>query len=355
MPRTSGEIARFVGGTCAGDLGAHVRRIARLEEAGDGDLAFVHDARYLEAARASTASCLIVTESLVDRLGPMRVPVIAVPSAEAAINLILAAWRPVDDQPAPGRHPSAVIDPSAQVDPTARIGPHVVIGRDAVVGAGVVLEAGVVLKELVRIGAQCVLGAHVVVEARCVLGSRVRIKAGAVIGGDGFGFRVDAQRGGLARVAHLGTVEIHDDVEIGSGTTVDRAKFGSTVIGSGSKIDNLCQIGHNCQIGRNCLIAAMTGLSGSVTVEDGVVLGGRVGATDHIRIGRGARMGACSLAVSDIPAGETWSGMPARPHWQTLRVWGALPKLAEYLRRRPIRDEAAPGRGRREDASPNDA
>jgi len=173
VPRTSGEIARFVGGTCAGDLGAHVRRIARLEEAGDGDLAFVHDARYLEAARASTASCLIVTESLVDRLGPMRVPVIAVPSAEAAINLILAAWRPVDDQPAPGRHPSAVIDPSAQVDPTARIGPHVVIGRDAVVGAGVVLEAGVVLKELVRIGAQCVLGAHVVACARCTARSLV--------------------------------------------------------------------------------------------------------------------------------------------------------------------------------------
>ncbi len=196
----------------------------------------------------------------------------------------------------------------------------------------------------VEVGAGSVLHANVVVRERCRIGRGVIIHQNTSIGADGFGYRPDPKGGGLLKVPHIGNVVIEDQVEIGANSCVDRGKFGSTVIGAGTKIDNLCQIGHNVRIGRSCVVAAQTGLSGSVVVGDGVLIGGRGGASDHVSIGAGARLGGNSVAFKDVPPGATWVGFPADDANAVKRQWASLRKLpglvADWQRNKPDADKS---------------
>jgi UDP-3-O-[3-hydroxymyristoyl] glucosamine N-acyltransferase len=231
----------------------------------------------------------------------------------------------------PGRHPTAVVHESASVDPTARIGPFVVVERGARIAAGVQLFA------FCYVGADCVVGAGTVVHPRVTLyrevsvGRRCVIHSGAVLGADGFGFLPVAGR--YVKVPHVGTVSIADDVEIGAGSTVDRATVGVTSIGAGSKIDNLVQVGHNVHLGADCVVSGQAGIGGSARIGDRVRLGGKAGVADHVRIADDVTVGGGSIAFADLREPGTYWGLPARPFAQAGRINALLPRLADLVQR----------------------
>jgi UDP-3-O-[3-hydroxymyristoyl] glucosamine N-acyltransferase len=235
--------------------------------------------------------------------------------------------------PALGIHATAVVDPQATIDPSARIGPLCLIGPRVVIGAGTVLQGQVSVMADSRIGRGCMLWPGVVIRERCEVGDASILHPNVSIGSDGFGYRPAADRRSLVKIPQIGTVRIGRDVEIGSGTCVDRGKFGATVIGDGTKIDNLVQVAHNCVIGRSVVIAAMSGFSGSVSIGDGAMLGGRVGVTDHLHIGRGAHIGAGSLVMQDVPDGARVVGYPAIEAGLWKRISVLLTRLPDMARR----------------------
>ena len=295
-----------------GDGARMIRGAAALEEAGPDQLAFVGHAKFFAAGAASRAGCLIAGSEFPAGAG-QTVLVSGQPRAHFAAALaLLYPARAVRA----GIHATAVVDATAVIDPTAEIGPLVTVGAGA------------------RIGANCVLHSGVAVYERVVIGSRCVVHSGAVIGADGFGFeRVgDAWR----KVPQVGTVEIGDDVEIGANTCIDRATLGVTVIGDGTKLDNMVHIAHNCKIGRHVVIAAQTGLAGGVTVGDFAIVGGQVGVGDKARIEAGAVVGSGAgiLTSKIVRAGEPVWGTPARPLRQYLATLGAMSKLARLAKRR---------------------
>jgi len=216
-------------------------------------------------------------------------------------------------------HPAARIEDGATIDPGAMIGPRAEIGSGSVIAAGAVIGADV------RIGRDCVIGAGASI-AFTLIGDRVIIHPGCRIGQDGFGFLLGAA--GHSKVPQIGRVIIQNDVEIGAGSTIDRGAIRDTVVGEGTKIDNLVQIGHNVSIGRNCVIVAQSGISGSATLEDNVVLGARCGVNNHVTIGVGSQIAAVSVVHGDVPPGSQWGGTPARPVKQWFREMLALERLA---------------------------
>jgi UDP-3-O-[3-hydroxymyristoyl] glucosamine N-acyltransferase len=232
--------------------------------------------------------------------------------------------------------------PVPGIDPTARIGRGARIGREVMIGPGVVIGAGAVLGDRVCLAAQCVVGddvaigddsvvyPHVTLYRGATLGRRVIVHAGARIGSDGFGYVQAA--GAHRKIPHVGRCVIEDDVEIGANTTIDRGSIDDTVIGRGTKIDNLVQIAHNVRIGKLCLILSQVGIAGSARLGDGVVLGGQAGIAGHHVIGDGARIAGQAGVFGDVPAGETWSGYPARPHREALRAQAAVFKLPGMIK-----------------------
>jgi UDP-3-O-[3-hydroxymyristoyl] glucosamine N-acyltransferase len=229
------------------------------------------------------------------------------------------------------------------VDPTARLGRNVRLGADVTIGAYAVLGDGVTLGDGAWVGEHCVVGAgveigadsrlhpHVTCHAGTWLGRRVVVHSGVRLGGDGFGYVF--RDGAHAKIPHVGRCIIEDDVEIGSNSTIDRGSVDDTRVGAGTKIDNLVQLGHNVQVGRLCLIMSQVGIAGSSRVEDGAILAGQVGVGGHVTIGRGARLAGQAGVFGDVPAGESWSGYPARPHRESLRASAALLRLPQLLRR----------------------
>lgn len=318
-------------GTLAGDASLDIHGIEQIERAAAGQLTFIGSRSYLPQWETSRASAAIVNADLPVEPGPGRA-LIRVANADLAMAEALALFEP------PAATLPAGIHASAQVDPTATIGPGTSIGAGCYVGPGVRIGQGTrlypnvtILDETV-IGDGCVLWPGVVVRDRCRIGHGCILHAGVSIGADGFGYRPSADRRSLVKIPHIGSVEIGNGVEIGANSCVDRGKFSATVIGDGTKIDNLVQIGHNCRIGRCCVIAACTGVGGSVTMGDGVMVGGCSAFKDHTTIGNGARIGGGSGVTADVPAGQTVVGYPAREHQETLRQWAALRKLPDHLR-----------------------
>jgi UDP-3-O-[3-hydroxymyristoyl] glucosamine N-acyltransferase len=236
-----------------------------------------------------------------------------------------------DVLPAAGVHPHAVIADGARVGARASIGAYAVIDAGAVVGDDVVVGAHCVIGPGVEIGDGCRLAPSVTLYAGTTLGRRVRVHAGARLGCDGFGYVF--REGVHEKLPHVGRCIVEDDVEIGANTTIDRGSIDDTVIGTGTKIDNLVHIAHNVRIGRGCLIMAQVGIAGSVHVGDGCMLAGQVGVSGHHTIGAGARLAAQAGVFGDIPAGETWSGYPARPHREALRAHAALFRLGGMMKR----------------------
>ncbi|MBU6364459.1 MAG: UDP-3-O-(3-hydroxymyristoyl)glucosamine N-acyltransferase [Acidobacteria bacterium] len=333
-PRTAQELAALVHGTLEGCATAPVRGMNSIDEAGPDEATFIVDDRYASRWATSRAGVALVARTVDCAVGDAsRRALVRVDHAELALATALEAFAPPPETPADGVHPSAVVDPSAVLGTGVAVGPNVTVGRGANVGAGCRLHAGCSVGAHAVLGARCTLHAGAVIRERCRLGEAVVVHANAVIGSDGFGYRPAADGRSLVRIPHLGTVVLEDAVEIGAGTCVDRAKFGATVIGAGTKIDNLCQIGHGCRVGRMVVIAGLTGLAGSVTVGDGVQIGGGCGIADHRTIGRGARLAARSAVMDDVPEGATWGGMPAQDVRAELRVIAAIRRLPEWSRR----------------------
>lgn len=326
---TADAIARAVGGQVVGDETVVVHGIAPIERATERDLTFLAASRHAAALAKSRAAVVLVSPELAAAPGRVRARVIVADPRAALVTLLPRFAHPAE--PRPGVHRTAVIGHGARLGRDVNVGPYAVIGEGAVLGDGVVVGAHCVLGRGVQVGEGSELSAHVTLDGGAELGRRVRVHAGARIGSDGFGYIF--RNGRHEKIPHVGRCVIGDDVEIGANTTIDRGSIGDTIIGSGTKIDNLVHVAHNCRVGQNCLFAAQVGLAGSVVVEDGSVLGGQVGVGDHRTIGAGARVAGGAGIYGDVPAGQTWSGYPARPHREALRAQAALFRLPPLLKR----------------------
>jgi len=329
METTVAQLAALVGGGIEGDPNARVAGVANVDEAGSGDVVLAADERFFRKAMDSDAACILTGgDTVITRNGKS---IIRTSNPTEAFSKILGYFRGVESLPAVGIGPGAVIEPDAELGENVAIGANCYIGRGASLGDGCVLFPNVYIGDGVRIGADGKIYPGAVVYANCAIGKRVIIHAGAVIGADGFGYTCEGHD--LVKLPHAGTVEVGDDVEIGANATIDRAKTGATVIGNGTKIDNLVHIAHNCRIGRNCVIVALVGIAGSVTVGDGVTLAGQSGVKDHVMIGDGAIVAARAGVIGDIEKGQTVSGFPARDHKTELRLQAARMHLPEILQR----------------------
>ena len=299
--------AEAVEGACAGP----VTGVAALAEATSADLSFLGNAKYADGVAVSRAGAILVPVAFAGKPAAGQAFLrVANPSYALALfcGVLEARLWP---RPPAGIHATAVVAPSAKVDPSAHVGPLCVIGEGAVVAAGAVLEARCHVGARASLGADCWLKPGVVVGDYCVLGARCRIQSGAVIGSDGFGY--EPVNGEIRRIPQIGNVVLEDDVEVGANSTLDRARFSQTVVGRGTKIDNLVQIAHNVRIGRQCLITAQVGIAGSTTLGDHCVLGGQSGVAGHLTLGDRVKLGAQTGLFEDVPADGFMNGTPAVP------------------------------------------
>lgn len=324
---TLGDLAAALGCPLEGDGSPDIVRVARIEEAGPGDLTFLANMKYAHALAATRASAVIAAP------GVTGAPCAVIRSAEPYVTLARAvAMLAPPDRPEVGVHPLASVAESAEVAPSASIGPFAVVAAGAHVGARTIVHAHAVIASGAVVGPDCVLHAHVSVRERCTLGARVVVQDGAVIGSDGFGFATAAD-GTHVKIPQLAPVIIEDDVEIGANTTIDRPAVGETRVRAGTKIDNLVQIAHGVLVGRNTLLAAQVGIAGSTTVGDSVMLGGQVGVTGHVAIGDRARAVAKTGITNSVEAGAFVSGYPAIPNMEWRRSSAVFRKLPEMRKR----------------------
>lgn len=316
------QIADLVSGEIVGDPGTVVSGVSSIPDAGPGDLVFAESSRLLEAAQNSPAAA-VLTRHRAESAGK---PLVVVSDPRSAFATVLKLFV-TDTGLEPGVHESA------HVSPTASLGDGVSVGFCCYIGDGVALGSNVTVLPFTfigqgsKIGDNSLLYPHVTIYPGCTIGQRVILHSGAVIGADGFGY--NQSEGEHVKIPHIGGVLIEDDVEVGANVTIDRSRTGNTVIGRGTKIDNLVHIAHNVKIGRNCIIIAQVGLSGSVTVGDNVILAGQVGVKDHVRIGENSLIGAKSGIISDIPPGSKIAGFPARRYGEQMRIWANLTRLPE--------------------------
>ena len=324
-PFTLGALAKIATAELAtgADPERAIEDVAPLGRAGPSDLAFLDNPKYLEALRASQAGACILAPRHADR-APPGMALLFAPDPYLGFARIAGAFYPAT-RDVPGVHPTAVVDPSARLGRDVNIGPHAVVGARAEIGDRARLGAQVTVGPGVVIGADTVVAANASLRY-CLVGAQCQIHAGARIGERGFGFA--AGKDGFVDMPQLGRVIVEDQVEIGANTTIDRGAGSDTVIGAGSRIDNLVQIAHNVVVGRNCVIVALAGIAGSATLEDRVAVGGQVGIAGHLRIERGAQIGAQSGVMRDLAAGERVLGSPAVPAKQFFRMQAALARLA---------------------------
>jgi UDP-3-O-[3-hydroxymyristoyl] glucosamine N-acyltransferase len=323
------EIAVLVGGRVEGDPTVKVSGIAPLDQAGPRELGFLAQRRYLRYLEGTRAAAVLVSEPLAKeaRQLPAR---IVVEEAHAALPPLLSVLYP-QSQPESGIHPTAVLGRGVELGEGVDVGPYAVLGDGVKVGDDARVGPHVVVGDGSIIGPGSVLHPHVVLYPGTELGARVVLPAGVRLGVDGFGFvPVESEH---RKVPQVGACVVEDDVEIGANTCIDRGSIGRTLLGKGSKLDNLVHLGHNVQVGQGVLMAAMVGIAGSTRVGDGAIFGGQSGMVGHIEIGKGARIGAQAGVIGDIPAGETVSGYPARNNREFLRAMGMAFKLPDTLRR----------------------
>jgi UDP-3-O-[3-hydroxymyristoyl] glucosamine N-acyltransferase len=283
--------------------------VKALDDAGSQDVSFFENRKYLAALKETQAAAVFIAPDAAGKLPSHAVPLIA-KDPYRCFARALELFFPDAGHPKVGSRGAALADASADIEEGAIIEAGAIIGPEAQIGRGTRIAAGAVIGYRVAIGRDCFIGPGASI-THALIGNRVIVHAGARIGQDGFGFVMGP--GGHYKVRQVGRVIIQDNVEIGANTTIDRGALKDTIIGEGTKIDNLVQIAHNVVIGRHCVIAAQTGISGSTILEDYVAMGGQVGTVGHIRIGAGAQIGAQSGVSSDIPRGERWAGYPAKP------------------------------------------
>jgi UDP-3-O-[3-hydroxymyristoyl] glucosamine N-acyltransferase len=335
MPFTASQIAEQLKGEVVGDGSVQLTGLAPADSAKPGDLTFAEKETYFAAAEASQAAAILVPNEFTSS----KKVLIRVPNARVAMAKLLPIFFP-PDQHVPGIHPSATIAPSAQVDPTCHIGPNCVIGARVRVGARSVLMGGNHLGRDCQLGDDVCLFPNVVIYPKCQVGHRVAIHAGSVIGSDGYGYVFDTSF--HRKMLQVGNVIIGDDVEIGANAAIDRGALGPTVIGQGTKIDNLVHVAHNVTMGRHCLIMGQVGFAGSTRLGDYCVIASQSGIAGHLTLGNQATVGAKSGVMRDIPDKGTVLGYPALPDKQTKRQIIALQQLPELIRRvRELEKEVA--------------
>jgi UDP-3-O-[3-hydroxymyristoyl] glucosamine N-acyltransferase len=323
---TTAEIAKLLAGEVIGDTAATLTGFAAADHAQPGDLTFAETDEYLAAAENSAATAIIAGKnSKSDKKTLIRVA-----NPRIAFAKALAFFFPEPKFPA-GIHPSAVIAPTAQVDPTAYVGPHCTIGERAKIGARCVLQSNDFIGDDCTLSEDTLLFPNVTIYGRAQIGKRVRIHGGTVVGSDGFGYVFDS--GFHRKVPQVGNVLIGDDVELGSNVTIDRGALGSTVIGKGTKIDNLVHIAHNVEIGEHSILCGQVGIAGSAKLGSYVVLAGQVGIAGHLKIGNQVTVGSKGGVMHNIPDGETWLGTPAQPDKQAKRIVIAVQRLPDLLKK----------------------
>lgn len=326
MPFTATQLANQIQGEIVGDGAVEITGLAPADAARKGDLTFAEKESYFAAANQSDATAILVAGDF----GPSPKVLIRVANPRMAMARLLPVFFP-PDAIAPGVHPTATVSPTAEVDPTANIGPNCVVSDRVRVGARTVLMGGN------QIGSDCQLGddvrlfPNVVIYAQTRIGHRVTIHAGTVIGSDGFGYVFGEGR--HHKLLHVGNVVIHDDVEIGANTAIDRGALGSTVIGAGSKIDNLVHVAHNVKLGRHNLVMGQVGFAGSTQLGDYCIIASQSGIAGHLKLGHQATVGAKSGVMRDIPDQGTVLGIPAAPDKQTKRQWIGLQQLPDLIKR----------------------
>jgi UDP-3-O-[3-hydroxymyristoyl] glucosamine N-acyltransferase len=320
------ELAEIIGGKIIGNEDIEISGVAGIDIAGPGDITYLADPKKLQDIAGLKASALIVNKKMDGP--PVTMLLVDNPQYAFAKSLEVFYRKPVE--PA-GISEHAVIGINPDIGANVSIYPFASIGKNVTLGAGVSIFSGVYVGDGVSIGANSVLHPNVTILENITIGSNVVIHSGTVIGSDGFGYVLE--KGKHYKIPQVGGVIIEDDVEIGANTVIDRATVGNTIIGNGTKIDNLVQIAHNVKIGENCIIVSQVGISGSVEIGNGVILAGQVGVRDHISIGDSAIVGAQSGIGNNIPGGQVYSGSPAIPHTKWLRSQSIYSRLPELMKR----------------------
>lgn len=325
MEKTLKEIARIVGGEIFGDPEVVICGVSGIKEAKKGDITFLANRRYMPLIDTTQASAIIVPLDV----GPASKPLIKTADPSAAFAQVVAEMYPVRIRHPKGIHKTAIIAKSAKIGRGVAIGPYVVIEDNVEIGDKTIIYAGSYIGHDVKIGSSCLFYANVSIRERVVIGNRVSIQSGSTIGSEGFGYtNID---GVYKLIPQVGTVLIEDDVEIGANVAVDRARFDKTIIGKGTKIDNLVQIAHNVIIGENSIIIAQAGISGSTHIGRGVTIAGQAGLVGHINIGDGAVCAAQAGVTKSVPANTIVSGYPAKPHQEAKKINACIQRLPQLI------------------------
>jgi UDP-3-O-[3-hydroxymyristoyl] glucosamine N-acyltransferase len=326
---TAEAIAALVSGELIGDGSVSISGVAPLDRADGSHLSILTSAKYEPMLASTRAGVVLIDPEFRDAIGQPAARIIVKQPLEKLLSLLPRLYP--EKEARPGVASTARIGRGASLGEGVSIGEYAVIGANTTIGNDVVIGNHCVIGDGVAIGAGSKLWPHVTIYSGAILGERVALQSGARIGCDGFGYVF--RDGAHNKIPHVGRCIIQDDVEIGANSTIDRGSIDDTVIGKGTKIDNLVHIAHNVRIGEKSLLMAQVGVAGSVTIGDGAILAGQAGISGHVSIGAGARLAAQAGVFGDIPAGETWSGYPARPHRESLRASAALLKLAGMIRR----------------------
>jgi UDP-3-O-[3-hydroxymyristoyl] glucosamine N-acyltransferase len=324
-PLTLAEAAALVGATLLGEAGRVVATVGPLHDAGPDALSFLENRRYLPQLSGTRAAAVILAPSFAPKL-PAGVAGLVIDQPYLAFARLAARLHP-RPAPRPGIHPSAIVASDARIGDGVEIGPHAVIEAGAEIGPGCVIGPLAVIGAGCVLGPECRIGAHASL-SHTIAGAHVVVHPGARIGQEGFGFAVTPE-GRFETVPQLGRVVLGDFVEIGANACVDRGSQVDTVLGPGTRLDNMVQVAHNVRTGRSCVLVAQVGIAGSATLGDGVQMGGQAGVTGHLTIGDGAQIGAQSGVMNDVPPGARYAGSPAMPARDALRGVAALKKLAE--------------------------
>ena len=327
MEKTVAEIAKIVNGEVVGDGSVAINGVSGIKEARIGEITFVANPKYFSLIKTTSASAIITSK---DAQGAPK-PIIRTESPSLAFARVVSLFSPVKLKRPQGIHPSAVIGKNVKLGKDIAICAYCVIEDNVEIGDGTILHPGVCVGQHTKIGQACVIFPHVSIRERITIGNRVIIHNGTVVGSDGFGF-ADIQ-GIHHKIPQIGTVVIEDDVEIGANATIDRARFDKTVIGRGTKIDNLVQIAHNVVIGENSIIVAQTGISGSTVVGKNVTMAGQAGLVGHITIGDNSIIAAQAGVTKSVPANTCVSGYPAKPHKTAKRINAYIQKLPELFKK----------------------
>lgn len=324
--KTLKEIAKLIEGEVVGDENAIITGVSGIKEAEAGDLTFLANPKYLHLMNTTKATAIITSHEI--KTAPK--PIIRTDNPSLAFAKMVSFLAPNAQEHPSGIHPMAVIGQNVKLGRDVALQPYVVLDDDVEVGDRTVIYAGCYIGHHAKIGADCLIYPNVAIRERVKIGNRVVIHSGTVIGSDGFGFAT--LKGVHHKIPQIGTVEIEDDVEIGANVTIDRARFGKTLIGRGTKIDNLVQIAHNVIVGENSIIVAQTGISGSTTIGKGVTLAGQAGLVGHITIGDNAVVAAQAGVTKSVPPNTCVSGYPAKPHDKAKRINACVQNLPELFK-----------------------